>query len=300
LDLVEIDAASNRGIDEIRKLRERVSFSPSEGEYKVYIIDEVHMLTKDAFNALLKTLEEPPSHIIFIFATTEPHKIPVTILSRCQRFNFLLASDTTILEKLKKICKEEKVNFSEEALIAIVKNASGSFRDAESILEKVLGGIGVTSDKKVDFEDVREILGLAEEKEIKRFIDALLSQNAKEGLVIFDEIVASGANIFQFLRQSLEYTRELLLAKVGKKKGDFSLLSLVKVITELSEAENKLKYTSIQRLPIEVAIVKVCSAQDEMTEKLQEKDKVSVDENDKKEKRSFGSVVSHVVTSVPK
>ncbi len=259
LDLIEIDAASNRGIDEIRQLKERVGFSPSEGKKKVYIIDEVHMLTKDAFNALLKTLEEPPSHVIFILATTEPNKVLPTIISRCQRFNFILADDDTILKRLKYICKNEKVDFTNEALLAIVKNANGSFRDAESILEKVLGAVGVVHDNKIDLEDVRDILGLAEQGEIEKFVKKLLKKDAKSALKIFNKIAAS-VNLFQFIRQALEFSRDLLMEKILSGRDDFSLSNLVKVITELSEAESKLRFSQIQRLPIEVAIVKICNS----------------------------------------
>lgn len=262
LDLVEIDAASNRGIDEIRKLKERVNFSPGEGNYKVYIIDEVHMLTKDAFNALLKTLEEPPGHVIFILATTEPHKVIPTILSRCQRFNFLLASDDEIVKKLKYICKKEGVSFTKEALYAIAKNARGSFRDSESILEKVLGGVGVVKDKKVDLEDVNDILGLAEDKQVQSFIDSLLEKDVDSALSVFNSVSSSGVNLVQFIRQTLEKLRELLLDRVSKKKAGYTLADILKMITELSNAEAKLKYTQLQQLPIEVAVVKICSNED--------------------------------------
>lgn len=295
LDLIEIDAASNRGIDEIRRLRERVGFSPSEGVYKVYIIDEVHMLTKDAFNALLKTLEEPPSHIIFILATTEPHKVLPTILSRCQRFNFSLASDEVLIERLKYICKKEEVAFSKEALNAIVRNSGGSFRDGESILEKVLGAVGVKKDGKIDFEDVRGILGLAEEREIRKFVEMLLGKDASGGLKIFNSIADSGINLFQFLRQVLEYTRSLMVKKVSTKSGDASLSDLLKLITEFSDAEGRLKFTSVERLPIEVAIIRVCEQED-----LVGNDQENI-KGDKK--RKIGKVFSeatNVISQIPK
>lgn len=294
LDLIEIDAASNRGIDEIRRLRERVGFSPSEGSFKVYIIDEVHMLTKDAFNALLKTLEEPPEHVIFILATTEPHKIPSTILSRCQRFNFTLADDPTILKRLQYICKKEKIKFTKEALMAIVKNSTGSFRDAESILEKVIGGVGVLKDNQIDLDDVSDILGLAEESEVKLFIDKLLEKDIDESLKIFDKLVASGVNLFQLLRQALEYCRELLIQRVSKERLEYSLLDLLKVITELSEAENKLKYTSVARLPIEIAIVNICS--------MKRGGDISREEAlvKKAVKKNIGGVVTDALTTLPK
>lgn len=303
LDLIEIDAASNRGIDEIRRLREKVGFAPSEGNSKVYIIDEVHMLTKDAFNALLKTLEEPPSHVIFILATTEAHKIPATILSRCQRFNFTLADEKTILERLKYICKKEGVDFTKDALMAIVKNSAGSFRDAESILEKVIGGIGVIKDKQVDIEDVGDILGLAEEIEVKNLVDMLLEQDTSASLKIFDKIANSGANLFQFLRQALEYCRELLLQKVTKKRGDFRMLDLILIISELSEAENRLKFSSVARLPIEVAIVKICSPQETKDISLSTgKGRINSAKRNSIGgiKKNIGGLVSGALTKIPK
>lgn len=293
LDLIEIDAASNRGIEEIRKLRERVNFSPAEGKYKVYIIDEVHMLTNDAFNALLKTLEEPPSHVIFILATTEAHKIPQTIISRCQRFNFNLADDKTILAKLKYICKEEGVEFTDEALMTIVKNSGGSFRDSESILEKVLGAVGVVKDSKIDLEDVEDILGLAEEKEVIKMVDNLLKKNTSKSLKIFDGVASQGVSIFQFLRQSLEYCRELLIQKVSYKRGDFKLQHLLKVIVELSDAENRLKHTQVARLPIEVAIVRICSDDGKDESAIQ-----AADAEDSKKKK-FPELVTQAITQIP-
>lgn len=293
MDLIEIDAASNRGIDEIRQLKERVGFSPSEGKYKVYIIDEVHMLTKDAFNALLKTLEEPPEHVIFILATTEPHKIPATILSRCQRFNFSLASEAIVIEKLAHICKQEGASFEESALRVIANFSGGSFRDAESLLDKVIGSIGVKKDRKVDVEDINEILGLAEEKQIAEFISALLEKRAQDGLRILNELFESGTNLAQLLRQSLERTRTLLLRKIAKDAGDFSLHDLLTVISELSDAESKLKFASVDQLPIEVAIVKICQnapitdnilqkGQDAGTTKAPENTKKTVKKSEKK------------------
>ncbi len=294
LDLIEIDAASNRGIDEIRKLRERVNFAPTEGKYKVYIIDEVHMLTKDAFNALLKTLEEPPKHVIFILATTESHKIPLTILSRCQRFSFTLARDETIIKKLKYICKIEKVKFTEEALLAIVKNASGSFRDSESILEKVLGAMGVVKDRKIDLEDVKDILGLAEDKQVDLFIDNLMKRRMKRSLNVFHKAVDSGVNIFQFIRQSLERSRELLIEKISKRKSDFILADLLTVITELSDAENKLRYTQVKRLPVEVAIVKICDHTNEITSTL------DMPKSRRSKKEKIQTIVTKAISEIPR
>jgi len=299
LDLIEIDAASNRGIDEIRQLRERVNFSPSEGRYKVYIIDEVHMLTKDAFNALLKTLEEPPSHVIFVLATTESHKILPTILSRCQRFNFTLAEDDIIYVKLKNICKQEKVKFSKKALMAIVKNSSGSFRDAESILEKVIGGVGVLKDENIDLEDVEDILGLAGEKEVERFVSSLLKKDVTKSLDTFSAMVKEGVNLVQFIRQSLEYLRVLLIQKVSYRKGKYNLIDILQVITELSESEVRIKESSVAQLPVEVAIVKICS--DLLSEdRGQSNTKKRMNKQKKAVQNNLGGKVVHAITDIPK
>jgi len=156
MDVLEIDGASNRGIDEVRNLRENIRYAPTQGKYRIYIIDEVHMLTKEAFNALLKTLEEPPEHAMFIFATTEIHRVPATILSRCQRFDFRRIPLKTIMEHLRRICDGEKIDIQEEALLQIAKKADGSMRDAQSILDQLISFSG----NKIAFEDVAQALGV--------------------------------------------------------------------------------------------------------------------------------------------
>ena len=172
LDLIEIDAASNRGIEEIRDLKEKIGFLPVEGKYKVYIIDEVHMLTGEAFNALLKTLEEPPQNVIFILATTEAHKLPPTILSRAQRFDFKLANEEDLISKLKKILKEEGFEFETKALELIAQGAMGSFRDSETLLDKVLSGL--KKGEKLLGAHIEEILGYTNSKYIDNLLDALV------------------------------------------------------------------------------------------------------------------------------
>ena len=173
LDLIEIDAASNRGIDQIRELKERIEFSPTEGRYKVYIIDEVHMLTTEAFNALLKTLEEPPAHVIFILATTDVHKLPPTILSRCQRYDFRLGTDDEIRDLIKGICKEEKITIQDEALDVVVQNAKGSYRDALSLMDVVYSG--QEHDKsEITLDEVRKTLGLPDSEKVILLLTSLL------------------------------------------------------------------------------------------------------------------------------
>ncbi|MBC7260485.1 MAG: DNA polymerase III subunit gamma/tau, partial [Chloroflexi bacterium] len=183
LDLIEIDAASNRGIDEIRALREKIAFAPSECRYKVYVIDEVHMLTNEAFNALLKTLEEPPPHAIFVLATTEPHKIPLTVLSRCQRFDFRRVSLSHLKQKLERICAQEGIRIQPAALDAIARYASGSFRDAESLLDQ-LASYGA---EEISLEDVRRVLGTAPGEVISGMIQALVTRDVNTGLRLLNE-----------------------------------------------------------------------------------------------------------------
>ena len=187
-DVIEIDGASNRGIDEIRTLRENVKFAPSYGRYKIYIVDEVHMLTSDAFNALLKTLEEPPEHVKFIFATTEVHKVPATILSRCQRFDFKRIQVEIIMDNLKGICVKENLKANEEALFAIAKASQGSMRDALSILDQ----LSALSDKGIDAADVFSMLGMVEIEFLFDLTDALIARNCVKALDIFNQVIERG------------------------------------------------------------------------------------------------------------
>ncbi|MBU4486644.1 MAG: DNA polymerase III subunit gamma/tau, partial [Candidatus Delongbacteria bacterium] len=189
LDVKEIDGASNRGIDEIRDLRDDIKFSPAKSRKKIYIIDEVHMLTNQAFNALLKTLEEPPEHAVFIFATTEVNEVPATILSRCQHFKFVLVNSEEVKNVLKKICDSEKAPVSDEALDAICDEAGGSVRDAESILEQVISS---ASGKKIEKEDVEFILGLVESAKIRETLSAIAAYDTKAAFDIIDEIYSKG------------------------------------------------------------------------------------------------------------
>lgn len=210
MDLLEIDAASNRGIDEIRDLREKVKFSPTEGNYKVFIIDEVHMLTKEAFNALLKTLEEPPEHAIFILATTEINKVPATIISRCQRHDFKRIRLNDIVAKLSEIKKAEKIEISDEALELVAETSEGGLRDAISLLDQ-LGSVGIT---KVEVADVENILGLAPHRLTIDFVKNLLNKDAKQGLLLIEKAAESGVDLVILTKSALELTRKLLSLKV--------------------------------------------------------------------------------------
>jgi DNA polymerase-3 subunit gamma/tau len=207
LDVIEIDGASNRGVDEIRNLRESVRYTPTRGKYKVYIIDEVHMLTKEAFNALLKTLEEPPEHVIFIFATTEVHKIPMTILSRCQRFDFRRISIDEITGRLRLISREEQVTIDAEALMIVAKKADGAMRDAQSIFDQIRAFCG----NQISAADVLKVLNAVDQELYFRVTDLIRTQNAKGGMELVDEIVKSGYDLREFLGGLSEHLRNLLV-----------------------------------------------------------------------------------------
>jgi DNA polymerase-3 subunit gamma/tau len=213
-DVVEIDGASNRGIDEIRELREKVKFTPTKFRYKVYIIDEVHMLTDPAFNALLKTLEEPPPHVVFIFATTSLHKVPKTITSRCQCFKFKKLSSKDIFKRLEGIALEEGVNAEPHALSLIARKSDGSMRDAESMLDQLMAyGKG-----DVREEDVITVIGGVRQELLKSFSLALREGNSKGGLEIIRSILDEGVEVSQFIKELMEYFRDLLLVKTLHQK----------------------------------------------------------------------------------
>ena len=219
IDLIEIDAASNRGIDEIRDLREKVNFRPNEARYKVYVIDEVHMLTNEAFNALLKTLEEPPGHVIFVLATTEPHKIPATVLSRCQRFDFRRIPPPAIVERLRYIATQEGIPVKEEALSFIARQATGSLRDAVSLLDQLVA----YGEETVTVEQVQQILGLVPQQVVRELIDCIIQEDIAGGLAAISGAMENGADAFQLSRELVEYLRGMLLIKMS---GDTALVNL--------------------------------------------------------------------------
>jgi len=212
MDVIEIDGASNRGIDEIRELRENVRYTPAKSRYKIYIIDEVHMLTREAFNALLKTLEEPPPHIIFVFATTEPHKIPGTILSRCQRYDFKRISMREILGSLKKIIEEEKIQISQRSLLSIAQESEGSLRDAQSLLDQVISYGG----KEIRDEDIVDVLGLIDRKILSDTIDAIADKDGDRCMEMIEHVYHYGVDLQHFCRELLQYLRHLILIKVSQ------------------------------------------------------------------------------------
>jgi DNA polymerase-3 subunit gamma/tau len=219
LDVREIDGASNRGIDEIRELRENVKFAPAAAKYKIYIIDEVHMLTREAFNALLKTLEEPPAHVIFIFATTENHKVPATILSRCQCYDFRRISLKEIAANLGRVAAAEGIKISPSALLWIAEAGDGSMRDAQSIFDQVISYAGMD----IKDDDVEESLGLADRKYLFRISEAVLQRNAGACLIILEEAYLAGIDMKHFYQILVKHFRNLLLVKIADGSSSFDI-----------------------------------------------------------------------------
>jgi DNA polymerase-3 subunit gamma/tau len=212
VDVFEIDGASNNGVEQIRSLRENINYMPAHSPNKIYIIDEVHMLSISAFNALLKTLEEPPSHVMFIFATTEPHKIPVTILSRCQRHDFKLIDIESISNHMKDLCSKEHIDITEESLMLIAREAGGSIRDALSLLDQVMA----CSEGTINYKNILDILGVADRKIIFDISNAILRKDIPEALNVVDEIYDRGYEMKKFYADIIEHFRNLLVVKMGR------------------------------------------------------------------------------------
>jgi DNA polymerase-3 subunit gamma/tau len=242
LDVREIDGASNRGIDEIRELRENVKFAPAAAKYKIYIIDEVHMLTREAFNALLKTLEEPPAHVIFIFATTENHKVPATILSRCQCYDFRRISLAQIAANLGKVAAAEGIQISPAALIWIAEAGDGSMRDAQSIFDQVISYAGMN----INDTDVEEILGLVDRKYLFSLSEAVLQRNAGKCLTILEEAYLAGIDMKHFYQMMLKHFRNLLLVKIAAD-GSSSFDIAPEQIQKLKDQVQSVSRETLQR-----------------------------------------------------
>ncbi|MGZ3818304.1 MAG: DNA polymerase III subunit gamma/tau, partial [Bdellovibrio sp.] len=239
IDVIEIDGASNNGVDAIRELRDTVAFMPSSGKYKIYIIDEVHMLSTSAFNALLKTLEEPPPHVIFIMATTEVHKIPQTILSRCQRFDFRRIPTRQITDHLKVICEDENVTAEEDALWIIARQGDGSMRDSQSLLDQVI----TFANGPLSRSNVVEILGLTDRALLFETLNALIDRNSQAILKVIEKISAAGFEPHLFSQDLLEMIRNLLLVKVSEAQA--------KQIVEMPDSEIQALIDMSQKLPEE-------------------------------------------------
>ena len=276
VDVLEIDGASNRGIDEIRQLRSNANVRPSRSRFKIYIIDEVHMLTQAAFNALLKTLEEPPEHVKFIFCTTDPQKIPITVLSRCQRFDFVPVKSDAITERLRDIAKDEGITADEAALALLARRANGSMRDSQSLLEQLLSFCG----KHISTEDVNQLLGTADIQMVADIATQMISANSPETLGAIHSGLSQGVDSGQLVQQLLGYFRDLMAAKVGcdeelmlfssvgdldglKAKADtLGLEKILSIIQVLDSAVVRMQHSLHSRTLMEVAAIRICSLND--------------------------------------
>jgi DNA polymerase-3 subunit gamma/tau len=276
VDVLEIDGASNRGIDEIRQLRQNVAVRPARARFKIYIIDEVHMLTKEAFNALLKTLEEPPEHVKFIFATTEPNKIPITILSRCQRFDFAGIDAGAIHQRLSQIAAAEGVEVEPDALQIIAMRAAGSMRDSQSLLEQLLS----TGDRNITAADVTNLLGLAPAARLSRLVEPLVQRNASAALAELDAAIAEGAEVGQLMDQLLGYFRDVMVQAVGGganqllyalpgQRGEIQAVAeelgiqtLLAISQILDQTAARMRMSTQVRTLAEMALVRICHLQD--------------------------------------
>ncbi|MCS7283116.1 MAG: DNA polymerase III subunit gamma/tau [Anaerolineae bacterium] len=283
MDLIEIDAASNTSVEDVRELRERVGYRPTEARYKVYIIDEVHMLSTAAFNALLKTLEEPPAHVIFVLATTEPHRIPATVLSRCQRLDFRRIPLTEIASRLRTIAERENIQAEEAALMLIARHAAGSMRDAESLLDQLAAygeAIQGRDERTITVETVRAVLGTGDEEVTFALTDALASGDIGQGLRVIQEAVDRGTDPRQLARQMAEHLRALLLAQLGatasvyipeafrsrfqEQAAQLATPHLTRAIRLFNQAATETRTTWQPQLPLELAFVEAVLAKEGM------------------------------------
>jgi DNA polymerase-3 subunit gamma/tau len=273
MDVLEIDGASNRGINEIRELRENVKYTPAKSASKIFIIDEVHMLTPEAFNALLKTLEEPPPRVIFILATTEPHKIPLTILSRCQRFDFKRISTKEIFQRLKEIVSQEGVEVSDKGLLLMARESKGSLRDAQSLLDQTISFAG----EKIKDEDVKEVLGVVDTAILFEISAAVAREDIRKCLDILDNVYTYGHDIRRFCRELLEHLRNLMVVKIGgdpkqltdlqgkeienlvAQSEDFSLEQMHRLFTILLKSEEEISRSPFPKVIMELALIKMAT-----------------------------------------
>jgi len=273
LDVLEIDGASNRGIDEIRNLRENIRFTPSQGKYRIYIIDEVHMLTKEAFNALLKTLEEPPKHAIFIFATTEIFRVPATILSRCQRFDFKRIAIKTIIDQLQRICTAENITIEADALLQIAKKAEGSMRDAQSILDQIISYSG----ENISAAQVSTALGIISQELYFKFTEKIKQRDNNALLLLCQQVNSEGYDLGEFLAGFEEHFRNLLVAKSLQNMDlihvpehfhqqylqegqSFDASDLLMYLQIIGEIQREIKYSLQPYLKFELGILKMAQS----------------------------------------
>ncbi len=273
VDVLEIDGASNRGIDEIRQLRQNVNVRPSRARYKIYIIDEVHMLTREAFNALLKTLEEPPEHVKFIFCTTEPEKVPITVLSRCQRFDFAGIQSRSIVGRLRQIVEAEGVEAEDEALEILARRAAGSMRDSQSLLEQLLAFGG----QKITAADVHRMLGTAAQGRLTTLLEHIAQRNSAAALGTLDAALAEGVDVGQLLDQLLGYLRDVMILAVGGSPelllsaspseeamvrslaGQLGVETILAMMQIVDQALARMRVTTYRRTLAELAVVRMCA-----------------------------------------
>ena len=271
-DIVEMDAASNNSVEDIRQIRDEVNFLPTKAKYRVYIIDEVHMLSTGAFNALLKTLEEPPEHVKFILATTEPQKLPATILSRCQRFDFKKISEEDIKKRLEIVCKESNIEITSEALNIIAVLAEGAMRDALSILERCIQD-GIS---KIDEEKVKDLVGIPKLVHINKITTAIINYNAEDAVSSIEDVIKEGKDLQNLLWEMIKYIRDILVYKTSKNTSIYSEEEikqieeladktdkdrLLSIIYELSNLENDIKWSTQKIILFQVGILKLCNNQ---------------------------------------
>lgn len=315
-DVLEIDGASNRGVEEIRNLRESVRYTPSQGKYKVYIIDEVHMLTKEAFNALLKTLEEPPAHVLFIFATTEIHKVPATIVSRCQRFEFRRIAIDQIIANLKAIASTEGVTIDDESLMLVARKGDGSLRDAQSIFDQVVS----LCDKHVEYKQLLQALNVVDTELYFRVTDLVRTRNAQGGLQLVEELMSQGNDLREFLSGLTEHLRNILVVKttqnialieasdVYRKRymeeaARVPLADILRMLRQVSATEATLRWSSQPRFKLEIDLVQMIAMQNaaEIGELLRELDglKKKLSESPTVSRESARSDSSRKIVSEP-
>ncbi|MGQ9819872.1 MAG: DNA polymerase III subunit gamma/tau [Candidatus Kapaibacteriales bacterium] len=321
LDVLEIDGASNNSIDDVRTLRENAKYPPSLGKYKIYIIDEVHMLSISAFNALLKILEEPPKHLIFIFATTEPHKVPLTIQSRCQRFGFRRLEIETIKNQISKIAKVEDIRIDEQSLFTIAKKADGSMRDAQSLFDQFVANAG----KVISYQNIKDTLHLIDDEFYFKVSEAYLNRDVKVAFVITDEIVRSGYEFSEFLSGLIEHFRNLLVIKSTNNPSllfvpenlreqfiqtanKFDSYDLIRIMNLITQTEQQIKFLSNPRFRIELLLTQIIEMPNtadinQLLKKIDELKSISTSNltfNDEtQEKFQLKSLQSKIVSSLP-
>lgn len=269
-DIVEMDAASNNSVEDIRGIREEVNFLPTKAKYRVYIIDEVHMLSTGAFNALLKTLEEPPEHVKFILATTEPQKLPATILSRCQRFDFKRISNENIIKRLKIVCNESNIEITDEALNTIAVLSEGAMRDALSILERCIQD----GENKIDEDKIKDLVGIPKITYINKIVESIFKYDINQALESTEVVLKEGKDITNLLFEMIKYVKDILVYKASKKldlysqeelekikliSGDVSKERLINLVYQLSELENDIKWSTQKTILFQAGIIRLCN-----------------------------------------